>query len=205
MPLPFTSVSYSHIWKSPARSSPAPLPPSRCDSSFTFHFFPSLQPQVRVRPFGKLGWMSATNKDRSNGSGDNTITLVGGTVGGVLGVTLLVLVGILLWNRNRRTHPRSQLANNPISLPLSPSLSPLRRYLRRSQRIRAISAVLQSLMLLKLDGTRNNRLCPKVLVPLLLVKPAPLHIPSIRGSTGPPLSTKKTMGDMRPNLALEVR
>lgn len=64
---------------------------------------------------------ASTGTTYSNGSGK--ATLVGGVVGGVLGVLSLVLVGVVLYRRNRRaslTSQRPSLSQQPSSQPITP-------------------------------------------------------------------------------------
>ena len=70
---------------------------------------------------------TATSNDNSNGNGNNNTALVGGAVGGVLGATVIGLVGILLWRRNKGrpgSPPAGQqpfFGQQPSSQPITPA------------------------------------------------------------------------------------
>lgn len=79
--------------------------------------------------------VAATQNVPGGGGGNNNAVLVGGVIGGVLGAAALVLVGVLLWKRNRPapTPPpaapssvpssaqRPFFGQQPSSLPVTPN------------------------------------------------------------------------------------
>ena len=136
---------------------------------------------------------SSIGNGNGNNNSNSNVALIGEVIGAFLGVTVLGLIGFLLWRRTRGT-PASQpilpatsvaFSTNPNYIGGPPPLTHAAHPAWHPQQSSLIS--LPGPSVVKLASHHGNL--------------PPPHRPSKCGSRGPPPSTRGRMGDLRPNFA----